>query len=210
MKPLFRIVLVALLGLVMVPIHASAQNEDEENLDRYFEDGGMSERKNILATNLLSPLWGELGLRYERAISKHVSIEIGLKKLTSIYVFEFGSEVDFQFSSFDPVSGWGISIAPHFFFWDKAPEFHYIGPRFAQRTHTLESESKLHVSDISFDYGYNLFLTKRMMFCYEVGFGYRRVNYEEGTKLINYYYGPNKDTYGGLLIYTSLGLGLIF
>lgn len=199
-----------ILALLSFTSLINAQIQPSENLDEYFDDGGMSERKNIISTNLLAPIFGELGLRYERALTKRFSIEVGLKKMAPFYFFELLLPINDQFHGFAPSSGWGYSFAPHFYFWDKAPEFHYIGPRFAQRTHALEDGAKLRVTDFTIDYGYNLFLSKQFMFCYDIGIGYRRMDFDAIGHTRSGYRGVLQESTGTIYMNWVLGIGLIF
>lgn len=201
--PLLLIVFWSLWGGVLF---AQVQTEDED-LHQYFEDKGMSKRKNIIATNVLAPFHGELGLRYERGITDHFSLEIGLKRLMPFYLFEAAFSGTAPLDGLALSTGYGFSIAPHFYFWGRAPEFHYFGPRFARRTHFLENESKFTFSDITIDYGYNLLFTKHLIFNYETGIGYRRVAFERAQNL---YWGRGSYTEGGLVVMFMLGIGVIF
>lgn len=195
-----------LLLLVVLPVVALAQVDSTEDLHRYFDDGGLSQRKNIIATNLLSPISGVASLRFERALTKHVSLEVGVYRMLPFYLWELLLPVNVYFDDFVPKGGWGISAAPHFYFWGDAPEFHYFGPRFGWRYHTMPNGAKLDVKDFTIDYGYNLFFTNHFMFCYDIGWGYRRMTY-------SYPVGGGSilpESRGTLYMFWSIGLGVMF
>jgi hypothetical protein len=147
-----------------------AQVEQQEDLHAYFDDGNLSKRKNILATDFIAPLSGGLALRYERALGKSMSVEIGATKLLPFYLFEL-PPVELHT---DPKGGWGLSFATHFFFDDRSPERHFVGPRYAWRRYTFDGGRTTTVHDITWNYGYNFFLGKYLMFCLQYGIGYRR------------------------------------
>jgi hypothetical protein len=195
-----------MLALVCTPQRLAAQVK--EDLHPYFDDGGLSKRKNILATNFLSPISGIVGLRYERAIGNRFSVEVGAYKVFPYYVYELILPIDAYISYFEPRSGFGLSVAPHYFFSGKAPEYHYMGPRYGWRHYSLQSGASLAVHDLTWDYGYNLFLSKYLMFCYEFGMGYRRMLFD-GTRA-NSSFIPLSQKRGTIYMYWSIGLGVMF
>jgi hypothetical protein len=198
---------VVLLGLMLfLPSMGFAQDEGAEDLHQYFDDNGLSTRKNIIGTDLLAPLAGAISVRYERGIGKHLSLEFGASKLLPFYVYEL-STLDNYIGRFEPTGGWGLSVASHYFFDDKAPERHFIGPKYTWRMYNLEDQSTVRVQDFTVNYGYNIFLGKYLMFCYQVGMGYRRILHKD----IPSYYGPNRsESMGTLSLPWVLGFGVMF
>jgi hypothetical protein len=181
----------------------------EEDLHKYFDDGGLSARKNIVSTNLLSPISGVVGLRYERAIGKRLAIEVGAYKLIPFYLHEMTKPINFYFSDFEPKGGWGISLSPHVYFFDKAPEYHYMGPRYGFRKHSLQNGATVAVHDLTIDYGYNLLRGENFMFCFDIGLGYRRMIFDGSTATVMSYL-PSTETRGTVYSFFSLGIGVMF
>lgn len=197
-----------LMGFLLLSIPAHAQ-DDSEDLHAYFDDGGLSMRKNLIATDFLSPLYGAVALRYERAIGKSFSMEVGVYKLTSFYLYEMLLPIGSVINGFDPDGGVGIFLSPHIFFDDRAPERHYMGPRYGWRRYTLADGATTVVHDLTLDYGYNIHLGEYLMFCYNVGGGYRRIVRSESPGLPGYGHGY-AETIGMPCFFWSLGLGVMF
>lgn len=192
--------------MLFAPMMCIAQDNDTEDLHQYFDDNGLSTRKNLLATDVLAPLAGALTLRYERAVGKHLSLEFGVSKILPFYVYELGS-LSNNINRFYPTGGWGLSLAPHFFFDAKAPERHFIGPKYSWKMYNLEDLSTAHVHDFTFNYGYNIFLGKHLMFCYQFGMGYRRIVHTNIPSV----FGPNRsDSMGTFSFPWVLGIGVMF
>jgi hypothetical protein len=192
--------------LLFAPMVCVAQDEGSEDLHQYFDDNGLSTRKNLISTDVLAPLYGAFTLRYERGIGKHLSLEFGVSKLLPFYIYEL-PPLSSILNGFYPTGGWGFSVAPHFFFDTKAPERSFIGPKYALRMYNLEDESIVHVQDFTFHYGYNMFLGKHLVFCYQMGMGYRRILHAN----IPSAFGPNRsESRGTLSLPWVLGIGVMF
>ncbi len=197
------------VALLWMGIPTALLAQQDEDLHKYFDDGGLSARKNIVSTNLLSPISGVVGLRYERGIGKRFAIEVGAYKLIPFYLYELILPINFYFSYFEPKGGWGISLSPHVYFFDKAPEYHYMGPRYGFRKHSLQNGATVAVHDLTIDYGFNAFLGKHFMFCYDLGVGYRRMIFD-GSAAPAMSYLPRLETHGSLYSFLSIGIGVMF
>jgi hypothetical protein len=150
-----------------------AQDEGQEDLRQYFDDGNLSKRKNIVAIDAMGPLSGAVTLRYERALGEHFSIEASGSKLIPLYIVEVPPL--WFFANVTPTGGWGWSIAGHYFYDNKAPERQYMGPRYGWRKFVLEDGRTTTVRDMTLNFGYNVFMGKHFMFCAQLGLGYRRI-----------------------------------
>ncbi len=190
-------------------LQAQETEKAPEDLHQFFDDGGLAKRKNLVSTNLLSPLAGAIGLRYERAITGHLSVEMGVYKLLPFYLFELLIPVTAYVDQFQPVGGFGLSVSPRYFFLGEAPEYHYLGLRYGFRRHTTARDGYLAIHDFTIDYGYNLFISKYFMFCYDFGMGYRRMISLQGGKQSNGL--PNRrETSGTIYAPISAGFGFMF
>lgn len=203
--------LLVLVGVLLPLLHCNslqAQIAPEEDLHQYFDDGGLSTRKNLIATDLLAPLAGAVTLRYERGLTKNFSMEVGVSKLLPFYVFEV-LPLNGTIAGFHPKGGFGFSVAPHLFFAEKAPERSFIGLKYGFRRYSLEDGGFATIHDFSTSYGYNIFLGKHLMFCYQFGFGYRRILRTAPT-VPNGPYGGYAQTRGVPFLPWMLGIGAMF
>lgn len=195
------VIWVAVMG--MSGSHLQAQSD---SLDKYFDDGGLSTRKNILSTGLLSPISGNLSFRLERRLSKGMSLELGsnFHLYRGFHLFSFHELLDY----FEPAGGIGLSAAPHFFFSGHAPEFHYMGPRYQWTRLKMDNGLALTMHMITVQYGYNLFLGKYLMFCYGVGFGVEYGRYSDTAVSQGSYYAGTSFLMPAMDF--SIGIGVMF
>jgi Protein of unknown function (DUF3575) len=200
---------IALLAMLWLVPHGAFGQDEPDSLRKYFDDNGLSTRKNIISTNLLAPISGLVGLRYERAISHRMSIELGVQKVMPFYLYELILPLNDLVNNFEPKGGISLSLSPHFYFWDKAPEFHYMGPRYAFRNYNMIDGSTLQVHDVTVEYGYNLFLSKRFMFCYGIGGGARHLRAYDAAATPS---APRLPTekFTFIVMTWSIGLGVMF
>ena len=166
----------AILGMVFansIGSQAFSQTtEAEEDISIYFQDGGLSKRKQIIALNLLSPLWSELQGKFERRFTKRLALDAGIAYSTRRGI---GLLRDFREQAIqgELKNGIGFFISPHFYFDKHAPEGIYAGLRYDYNRFSLRDSGDDFVLSHGLQevFGYNLYVTKFVMFTYEEGFG---------------------------------------
>jgi len=159
-----------------------AQNDSIPDASFYLNDTGFSIRKNVIKVNLLSVIYGDLPVYYERAITNSFSIEVGAGVLLPYY-FPKLSQYDEDIEGVEnPIGGTSIWIQPKLYYGGRAPENSYVGVQWRQRNYNLENNEVRH-TDISLNFGYQLVLGKRLIFDYNagVGFGMKKSKIDEGT-----------------------------
>jgi hypothetical protein len=60
----------------------------QEDLDKYFDDGGISKRTNIISTNLFAMINGDFGLSYHRLFKETLELELSAGKTTNKYLLD--------------------------------------------------------------------------------------------------------------------------
>jgi hypothetical protein len=207
MKSMLHILSLSTLLMVGMGLSASRlQAQATEDLDKYFDDGGLSTRKNIVSTNLLAPISGNIALRLERRLGKGMSLELGgsYYLYRGFHLFSFHELAPY----FEPTGGIGLSVAPHFFFSGHAPEFHYMGPRYAWTRLMMANGLALTMHTVTVQYGYNLFLGKYLMLCYGVGFGLEYGHYSDTAVSVGSYYAGTSYLMPAMDF--SVGIGVMF
>ena len=149
-----------------------AQNDSIQDNSYYFDDGGISESKNLVKINVLSIVNGDLPVYYERIIGKSFSIEFGAGILLPYYIPElpqlFLDEPEIE----NPDFGHSLWIHPKYYIQHEAPELNYLGIQFRRRSYTQDNQAII-FTDLTFNYGLQLIVGKRLVFDYNVGVGFR-------------------------------------
>ncbi len=164
---------------------------------KYFDDGKISEAKNVIKLNLSSIIHGDVPIFYERAIGNSFAIEVGAGLLMPYYVPDLiqllSDEKDFS----DPDSGYSLWFQPKFYFGGNAPELVYVGLQYRRRNYKKDSSTFVY-TDISFNYGYQLILGKRIALDYSSGVGFR------------FRGGDLESGISGVIVPVHLKLGVLF
>lgn len=171
MKITLRIVL--FLSILVVSTDTlQAQNDSIQDNSYIFDDGGISESKNLIKVNVLSIINGDLPFYYERILSKSLSIEIGAGILLPYFVPElpqlFSDEPEIE----NPDLGYSIWVNPKYYYHQKAPEMGYMGIQYRRRNYNVENESII-LTDLTVNFGFQLNFGKRLVVDYNIGAGYK-------------------------------------
>ncbi len=157
------------------------QNDSLTNdIDSYFEDGGIKNAKNVFKINVLSLVNGDLPIFYERAISNVFSIELGVGILLPYYIPEPPLLIK-QIGTNNPPAakdvkiGYSLYINPKIYFSHSAPTGFYIGFQWRHRSYKLPLK-KLVYNDLIFNLGYVFNPKKRFVIEPNFGLGYRFIN----------------------------------
>lgn len=149
-----------------------AQSDSIQDNSYYFDDGGISDAKNVIKLNILSTINGDLSLFYERVLFNSFSIEFGAGLILPYYITElpklFSDEAEIK----KPDSGYSLWIHPKYYFQQKAPELYFIGIQIRRRNYNQDYQTIVY-TDITLNYGLQLILAKRIAFEYNIGIGYR-------------------------------------
>ena len=167
-----KIQVILLVYILLISHHkVIAQNDSIQDNSYYFDDGGISESKNLVKINVLSIVNGDLPVYYERIIGKSFSIEFGAGILLPYYIPElpqlFLDEPEIE----NPDFGHSLWIHPKYYIQHEAPELNYLGIQFRRRSYTQDNQAII-FTDLTFNYGLQLILGKRFVFDYNVGVGF--------------------------------------
>ncbi|MFH2143964.1 MAG: hypothetical protein ABIJ97_16180 [Bacteroidota bacterium] len=166
------LVLISLFVLQLPVNKFLAQNDSIEDISYYFDDGGISEGKNIVKLNVLAIINGDLPVSYEKTLTNLFSIEVGVGLLLPYYfpevpqVFEDETEIE------NPDFGYSLLVNPKFYLQHKAPELNYLGVQYRRRNYNLIDNTIVY-TDITINCGLQLNFAKRFVVDYNVGLGYR-------------------------------------
>lgn len=173
----YSILIVSLALIFSTSLYAQSEND----ISQYFDDGGVSESKNILKINLASALNGDISVHYERAVASNVSIEVGVGKLLPFYNFELPKLYESDFGIKDPDNGFSWSLQSKFYVWSQNTlEEGYAGFQISQRRYATTST----YTDLTMNYGVQLLLGKGFIVDLGIGIGgrFREVK-DEAIKL---------------------------
>ena len=137
--------------LFALVIFSSIVSYSQEDVSQYFNDGGISQRKNVISYNLTAMINGDFTVGYQRRLTDIVFLEAGVGILTPNFLFEladFGNSIFIQ-----PYLGkGGLSYYFH-------PKFQYsgddrysftLGGKFRNRAYRADGTSTLTVKDYMF------------------------------------------------------------
>ncbi len=100
---------------------------------------GLSAQTNVVKLNLMGLGLGNFSFQYERTITEHSSVCLGLSFLPSrglpTVVLNQDSSGDLKFIAF---SGWSITPEYRYYFTGKAPKGFYIAPYFRHSSYSIE------------------------------------------------------------------------
>ena len=146
-----------------------------DSLDYYFDDGGLSNTKNIIKVDVTSWLGGENGIRYERVLSKTIGVEfgIGVWKGGNIIPHPYNLDAEPPYANTITFNARTKIYYPDGYM-GNAPKGMYNAIMYRYRTADFPESaffSKAHFHDLIFQSGYQHFLIKRFVFDIHAGFG---------------------------------------
>ena len=159
-----------LMTFILLLLHNKviAQNDSIQDNSYYFDDGSISESKNLVKINVLSIIIGDLPVYYERIFGKSFSIEIGAGILLPYYIPEVTQLFSNKSEIVDPNFGYSIWLHPKYYI-QQAPELNYFGIQFRRRNYN----QTIICTDLTFNYGLQFILGNRFILDYNVGLGFR-------------------------------------
>ena len=193
------------LQLFIINVNAQV---DTTNNAYFFDDGGISNAKNIFKVNVISIINGDLPFYYERVLNKSFGLEVGAGILLPYYIPEIIPLLSGETIINNPNYGYSIWFQPKYYLLKKAPEYSYMSFQYRRRNYYQNIQSIV-FSDITFGYGTQLFIGKRFLFDYNTGIGYRHVIIKQEDVNIS----TRDDVYNninGVLLYINIKLGLIY
>lgn len=155
-----------------------SQNDSITDISYYFDDGGISEAKNIIKINALAIVNGDLPFSLEKTISEAFGIEIGFGILLPYYVPEIPKLLTNDIDIVDPGYGYSLLVNPRFYLQHKAPEFNYWGIQYRRRNYNL-NDGNIIYNNLTINFGLQLSFGKRFLFDYNIGAG---IEFKEGDK----------------------------
>jgi len=149
-----------------------AQNDSIQDNSYYFDDGGISESKSLVKINVFSIVNGDLPVYYERIIGKSFSIEFGAGILLPYYIPELPQLFSGESEIANPDFGHSIWIHPKYYVQHESPELNYLGIQIRRRNYNQDNQTII-FTDLTFNYGLQLIVGKRLVFDCNVGVGFR-------------------------------------
>lgn len=149
---------------------------NSDSLTKYFDDGGISNAKNIVKVNLASTISGDASVFYERIVGSVFSVEVGTGLLLKHYIPDY-----YEFSNPDEISeivadsikgGYSLWFAPKIYYLKSAPELGYAGIQFRQRNYIMEHQNVTY-NDVMFIGGFQKIIKKRLIMDLNFGVGIR-------------------------------------
>ncbi|RMG83907.1 MAG: hypothetical protein D6707_00145, partial [Bacteroidetes bacterium] len=148
-----------------------AQNDTIQDLSQYFDDGKISNSKNIVKINATSIINGDLPVYYERPLTNSFSVELGAGLLLPYYFPEifFPDETDYE-----PITnsnlGYSLWFFPKIYLFSPS-EFSYVG--FMYRRRAYQNEQTVIYNDFTISSGYQINPVKRLVLDIYLGVGIR-------------------------------------
>ena len=164
--------IVMIFILLILQYKVIAQNDSIQDNAYYFDDGGISESKNLFKINVLSIVNGDLPVYYERILGNSFSIEVGAGILLPYYIPELPNLLSGESEIENPDFGHSLWIHPKYYIQHEAPELNYIGVQFRRRYYNQDDQPIIY-TDLTINFGLQLILGKRFVFDYNLGIGFR-------------------------------------
>jgi hypothetical protein len=190
-----------LAGILMMLSFSLARGQAQEDLSQYFDDGGLSNRKNILKTNLPGFALGKVGLNYERLVGSRIGLHCGMKVILP------NPPVQFEFNGDPEGTGFGVMLGFRQYplgFWLDAPEGLNWGISAEQVGISGTNGQNLTFTNFFFTNGINVFFTDVLMASYDVGVGPRREVWGYSSQ------SGNRRVYWDVALFVHLSLGVHF
>ena len=150
------------------------QEEEEHEIDWYFDDGGSASSKNFLKINGAYLVAGDLHFSYERKLNKAFHIEVGLGVL-----MPWSVDASQNIFSEDPIvperetpRGWSYSIEARSY-GGRSSENHGYGMLFRGRYYNFSDTLRVKTRDIAITMHYNVRLHNRVSLDLGYGAGFR-------------------------------------
>lgn len=146
---------------------------DSSEFKAMFDDGNISNAKNIMKINPTAFVVGDIPVHYERVIFNTLTMEVGLGYLRNVETFELFIPYESQ-----PAKGTGLSVYvnPRVFLGRKAPEGYYLGLLYRRRKFSC---GQVH-NDLAVNNGIQ-FALKRVVFEIMYGWGFRIIDYPKSN-----------------------------
>jgi hypothetical protein len=157
---------------ILIIITLTCKMQAQEDVSTYFDDGGISNPKNIIKVNANYCIGGDISFSYEYIFTDRFALEAGYGTIT--HIFDIFGELDEYVSKNLVEGGYSYLILPKMYFLQKAPLYNYCGILYRNRLfkHTYKD---VYVRDISVVYGVQFNWGKRVYFDYIVGIGNSRI-----------------------------------
>ncbi len=153
-----------------------AQNDTIDENDAFFDDGGISKKKNLIKINTLSLLSGDLPVSYERGFGKRLSLEVGVGVLLPFYFNEIpGEAIDNGFGLKKRDLGYSLTIFPKYYLFSETLDYVYVGFQYRQRNFDRNTQS-IRQNDYCLIYGFQYYIYSQFSVDFSIGIGFRFTN----------------------------------
>lgn len=167
---MFKISVSVLCVLVLLTACFEAFSQaDTTDYSYYFDDSGISTSRNVLKTDVVALVHGEMALLYERTISDGISLEGGLGLLLPYYVHDFLPLLFDGHPEFtNDELGNSYWLQARWYPEARGPELDYWSLQYRNRKYSATT-----LTDISINMGRQKLLGDRLMIDYGFGIGVR-------------------------------------
>lgn len=164
---------ISLLLLINVS-HGQIEFEpDTVDTDYYFDDGGISNAKNVFKTNLLGLAFGELSVHYERVLLDWLTVEGGVGLMLPYFVPSLSEAwLEDRHVAGTRNVGYSLYLSPKFYWMGEAPELSYFGFEVSTQKYEMNGVEE-NFLDIVTIYGFQMVVGKRVVLEYLLGVGVR-------------------------------------
>lgn len=167
-----KLLIILSLAFLFSNLAVWSQNNNTNDVSIYFDDGGISESRNIIKLNVLSTVNGDVPFNYERILNDAFSIEVGIGLLLPYYYPEEPQLYYNKVNNTEPGLGYSLMVMPRFYYLHSAPEVFYTGVQWRRRSFYRGGENIIR-NDITVNYGIQFVLGRRILLDGSIGVGFR-------------------------------------
>lgn len=152
-------IIFSIVFFLLINFKLSAQNDSiKDDLSKYFDDGGLSDGKNVVKIAATSLINGDLSFLYERVLNKSVGIELGIGLLLPYYIGEIGI-VGIEVTN--PKFGYSLWFHPKYYLNRQATKSYYVGTQYTRRNY-FQTNYSIILTDIVLDAGGAMIIGNRI------------------------------------------------
>lgn len=194
--------------IVLIIMNTSIIWAQQNNISDLMNDGGLSTTTDIIKTDVYEYLKGNIPIIWEHRFSDNFAIEGGLGLLTNNFMQPVLKYDILKRPMYKDLKG-GLSLHFASSYYSNGFESLHFGFEYNYHNYTSQVET----NEISFNFGKQWFLSRRLAFDISLGLG---LNFETSIDGRSYVFKPeinNADLYGGegirMVVPASIKIGYI-